>query len=116
MSRSAYPVGGGASVAGENLKTNLVEIPNALEGIVALNAYEYEFNDKVQPESLVGQKRYGLITQEVEEVFPLVVNENVEFDGVKYKTVEYRELVPILVGVIKELNQKYEDLKSLIKE
>ena len=105
-----------ASISDEKLKTIIQPIGNALDGIVALNGYEYEFNDKVQPESMIGQKRYGLIAQEVEIKFPLVVNNNVKFDDVTYKTVEYRELVPVLVEAIKELNEKNKNLEERIIE
>lgn len=101
-----------ASISDRRLKTNLLPINNALDGIVALNAYEYEFNDNVEPLSLVGQKKYGLIAQDVESIFPLVVSNNLKFGDETYKTIEYRELVPILIEAIKELNERIIQLET----
>jgi len=101
-----------ASVSDRRLKTIIQPIQNPLEGIIALNGYEYEFNEKMQPKAMVGKKRYGLLAQEVEERFPLVVNNNLQFDDGLYKTVEYRELVPVLVEAIKELEGRIKILEN----
>ena len=100
------------AISDERLKTCLTPIVDVLPAINGLNTYEYQFNDLVEPKTLVGQKRYGLLAQEVEEVFPLVINNNLEFDGVKYKTIEYRELVPILLQAIKELEARISVLEQ----
>lgn len=105
-----------ASISDSRLKTNTIKITDAIERLKNLNVYEYEFNDKVQPKSLVGQRKYGLIAQEVESRLPLAVRDNLVFDGVTYKTVDYRELVPVLVQAVKELNNEIIALKAEIIE
>lgn len=103
-----------ASISDGRLKTNLKPIVNALDGLLLLNGYEYEFNDKIEPSSLIGKKKYGLIAQDVENMFPLVVSNNLQLSDALYKTVEYRELVPILIEAIKELNDKNDALERKI--
>lgn len=102
-----------ASISDERLKKNLQPLTGVLEKIVNLNTVEFEYNDKNQPE-LVDRKDYGLIAQEVEQVYPHVVNDNLSIDGdeTKYKTLEYRKLVPILFAAIKELKLEIDNLKT----
>lgn len=104
-----------ASISDGRLKTDLVELEGVLPLVNTLKAYKYKFNAKMQPESMIGQERYGLIAQEVEEKFPLVVSNNLHFDDETYKTVEYRELVPVLVQAINELTEKVNELELLVK-
>jgi len=64
----------------------------------------FEYNNLTPNE---GKKAYGVLAQEVENTFPLIVNENYTgTDGNKYKTVDYKQLVPILLEKIKELEQR----------
>ena len=59
--------------------------------------------------------QYGVIAQEVESVFPEMVKEKSIFsnagDDTVYKTVEYTQLIPVLLESIKELNLKVESLE-----
>ena len=52
--------------------------------------------------SAQNKKRYGLIAQEVEELYPELVNTN-ETDGMK--SLNYIELIPLLLEQIKELKK-----------
>lgn len=52
------------------------------------------------------QRRYGLIAQELEEVVPELVNSNQPT-----KSVNYLELLPILIGSIQQLNEEVQCLK-----
>lgn len=101
-----------ASVSDERLKKIINPINNALSGILQLNGYEYEFNDKIKPENLKGQPRYGLIAQETEIPFPHVVKDDYLIDKTYYKSVKYNEIVPILVEAIKELKLEIDQLKK----
>jgi hypothetical protein len=56
-------------------------------------------------------KRYGLIAQEVEELYPELVNTN-ETNGIK--SMNYIELIPLLLEQIKELKKSVEQIKTLI--
>ena len=54
----------------------------------------------------------GFIAQEVEEVFPELVNRNPEND---LRSVDYISLIPVLVEAIKEQQQQIDDLKQQLK-
>ena len=100
------------SLSDVNLKTNLTPLNNVVSKITGLNVFEYEFNDKVKPETMIGEKSYGLIAQEVETAFPIVVKHNIEFDGVNYMGIDYKELVPVLFKAIQELKEEIDLLKK----
>jgi hypothetical protein len=51
-----------------------------------------------------------VIAQEVEKVFPDVVNTDEEGK----KTVTYQQLIPVLIEAVKELSQEVDNLKSII--
>lgn len=60
----------------------------------------------VEPNQVMEKTHFGLIAQELQEVFPDLVYEN--DNG--YLSVNYTELIPILVQAIKELNAKVESV------
>jgi hypothetical protein len=64
--------------------------------------------------------QYGLIAQEVEQVLPDLVAEKAMFihngDDTRYKTVDYIQLVPILVEAVKELAGEVEELRRELQE
>lgn len=65
--------------------------------ILNLKGIKYNYtNDKIE--------HYGLIAQEVETYFPELVNE-VTTDDKVIKTVNYIELVPIMLGKIKQMHK-----------
>jgi hypothetical protein len=81
------------------LKTNIKPFENTLEKIVHINGVSFNWIDS-------NAKSGGIIAQDVEKVFPELVN-----DG-DHKTVNYNGLVGVLVESIKELKQEVEYLKS----
>ena len=97
------------------LKENIVDAKPKLEDIKKL---------KVKNFNLIGDdlKQIGLIAQEVEEVFPGLVNEDKEPDieggekGGVYKSVKYSVLVPILIKAMQEQQEIIDDLKSRIEQ
>lgn len=97
------------------LKENIVDAKPKLEDIKKL---------KVKNFNLIGDdlKQIGLIAQEVEEVFPGLVNEDKEPDieggekGGIYKSVKYSVLVPILIKAMQEQQEIIDDLKSRIEQ
>ena len=58
------------------------------------------------------KKRYGLIAQEVEELYPELVNTN-ETDGMK--SLNYIELIPLLLEQIKDLKKSVEQFEEVKK-
>ena len=85
----------------QRLKANISTISNALDRVTLLRGVDYTYND-------TGKKSIGVIAQEIEKVFPEVVNENT--DG--YKSVNYGVIVGVLIEAIKELKQEIEELKN----
>ena len=81
------------------LKTNIKPFENTLEKIVQINGVSFNWIDS-------NAKSGGIIAQDVEKVFPELVN-----DG-DHKTVNYNGLIGVLIESIKELKQEVEDLKS----
>jgi hypothetical protein len=85
------------------LKTNIKPFENTLEKIVQINGVSFNWIDS-------NAKSGGIIAQDVEKVFPELVN-----DG-DHKTVNYNGLIGVLIESIKELKQEVEDLKSRLSE
>jgi len=96
-----------ASISDCRLKTNLQEI--ACVDLSSLCAISFEYNELV-PQA--GECAYGLIAQDVEKVFPYAVKDNLALGDGIYKTVDYRQLVPVLVNKIKELETRIVALEN----
>ena len=82
------------------LKTDLVQIPNALDKVSSLTGYTYTRTD-------TGLRQTGLVAQELLKVLPEAVDTSGEFLAVSYGNV-----VGLLVEAIKELKAEIEVLKS----
>jgi hypothetical protein len=89
------------------LKDNIKPIEKPLEKLLKLSGNTFTWNDK---QSTYTGNDVGVIAQEVEEVFPEIV----ETRDSGYKAVKYEKLVPLLIESIKELKKEVEDLKRRI--
>ena len=95
-----------------NLKSNISSLGPVLTKLISLNPKRYTMNnDKDQKEKI------GLLAQDVQAVFPELVDENGEF-----MSVNYQALIPILISAVNEqakrnesLIQRIENLKSKIQ-
>ena len=97
------------TVSDERLKTDIEKIENATDKVSQLNGYTFTYKAD-------GVKSAGVIAQEVEKVLPSAVREK-ELplkmdDGVAYKTVQYDQIIGLLIESIKELKQEINDLKG----
>jgi hypothetical protein len=115
-------------VSDQRLKMNIQPMPGVLKKVLELRpttffykAKEYSFMQ------LPEEKQLGLIAQEVEEVFPEVVTDNVhpgvtDADGkaihmpVEYKGIDYTILVPVLIKAMQEQQAIIDNQNSGIKE
>jgi len=88
------------------LKDNIIKIDSALDKINAIGGYTFEWNEESHKET--GSKDVGVIAQEVEEIFPEIVQ--TRSNG--YKAVNYEKLVPLLIEAIKELSEKVKILEN----
>lgn len=110
--------GNWVSASDRNRKQNIVRLDNALDKILNINSYSYEF--KLTPEELKKgnnpSKALGVIAQEVEQVLPDVVENS---DAGDY-FVSYTEFIPVLIEAQKEAHQesvtKNQQLQTKITE
>ena len=88
-----------------NLKSNISSLGPVLTKLISLNPKRYTMNnDKDQKEKI------GLIAQDVQAVFPELVDENGEF-----MSVNYQALIPILISALNEQTKRNESLKQRIE-
>lgn len=76
------------------LKENIEPISDAIEKIRQISGVQFNWKES-------GEKSMGVIAQEIESIFPELVQ---EFDG--KKTVSYGNLVAVLIQAIKELDAR----------
>lgn len=86
------------------LKENVVALSESSKAnLLNLKAVEYSFKvDSTQ------QRHYGFIAQEVEQIYP----ELVKTSAVGYKTVNYLEMIPMLVSKIQDMQREIDELKA----
>lgn len=100
-----------AFASDERLKTNIEPIENALDKVLALNGFIYNFNEIGKELGFDTSIRHaGVSAQEVQAVLPEVVAPAPVND--KYITVKYEKLVPLLIEAIKELKEEINELKG----
>jgi hypothetical protein len=90
------------------LKENITEISTAkMDDLFTLNPVIFTYkNDQFK------KKHYGVLAQDVEKVFPELVENNMS----GYKTVNYQELVPLMLAKMKNMQEQIDELKEKIKE
>lgn len=84
-------------------KTEVKDIESATETVGQLRGVSYKMKDDISE-----RLRYGLIAQEVEEVLPSLVHEVEE----GHKSVNYIDMIGILVESVKELSARVKELES----
>lgn len=98
------------------LKENITKIDNPIEKLTKLNGVRFRWKEN----SILGhpgEYDYGVLANEVQEVFPEIVADTMHDspDGDKYKAVAYDKLVPVLIEAVKSQQNEIEELKGLIK-
>jgi hypothetical protein len=89
------------------LKEEIEPISNSkIENLFNLEPVEYKFKNDSSKRS-----RYGLIAQDVEKIYPELIN-NTEFG---YKAVNYTELIPILLSKMKEMQKEIDELREQVE-
>ena len=100
-----------AFVSDDRLKTNKVGITGALDKVMSLSGFTYNFNKLGGELGYDTEQSYaGISAQEVQKVLPEAVFPAPADD--KYITVQYDRLVPLLIEAIKELKEEVEELKK----
>jgi hypothetical protein len=93
----------------KRLKDNIKPIDNALDKVCSLSGNTFEWNEISHKET--GKSDIGVVAQEVEEVFPEIVNTR----DSGYKAVDYQKLSAVLIEAVKELKEEIDQLKKQIK-
>lgn len=123
------------TVSDRKFKTDITTIENALDIIGQLRSTTYNFNhEKFEPINFSDKKQYGFIAQEVEEVLPDLVVEQVfpaqynskgelVSEAIEYKAVNYDGFISVLAagikeqqGIINEMNAKLKEQDAKIEE
>ncbi|WP_281612806.1 tail fiber domain-containing protein [Flammeovirga sp. SubArs3] len=90
-------------------KSNITPLTSSLENVMKLQGVSYLYKaDEFPKKGFDKDVQIGLIAQEVEQIFP----ELVETDDKGYKSVHYAQTVAVLIEALKELNQKVETLEA----
>jgi len=88
----------------KRLKKDFSSLNNSLSGIYQLNGYHYKWIEESRSKDL----QTGLIAQEVQKIFP----ELVQTDEAGFLAVNYTGLVPHLIEAVKELRNENNALKG----
>lgn len=117
-------VAGVQIISDKKFKTNINKIASqsALQMILKLNGYTYDFTANAYPNTTKemlpvllegGKNQIGLIAQEVKDVVPELVKTNEKTGDL---SVNYIGLIPVLLESIKEQQLQIEELKKQIAE
>ena len=96
------------STSDENLKKDIEDLEEETDSIMKLRPVKFNWNYEEEDK----EKHIGFIAQEVEELFPDLVEENTYPDGSTYKGVDKTKLIPHLVNEIKSIKKEIEELKK----
>jgi hypothetical protein len=121
---TGYAIGGWVNASDRRLKSNIVPIKNALQQLSLIQGTHYTITTPTTltngEKSAQQREQFGVIAQDVELVFPELIKEKALFinqgDETVYKTVDYIQLVPVMIEAIKELNTEVERLKKELEE
>lgn len=91
-------------------KSDIKVIENALEKVETLSGNTYELHNT----SGGTTRSAGLIAQEVQEVLPEAVTQDIEADGGLLR-LNYNSVIALLVESVKELSAEVKELKSQLK-
>jgi hypothetical protein len=94
----------------ERLKLNMEPITNALQKVMQIGGYEYDWDETKQRDKKGHD--VGVSAQEVQKVLPEVVKER----DTGYLAVRYEKMIPLLIEAIKEQQNEIEELKRRLDE
>ena len=103
-----------AFVSDERLKENIQPLENALDKVLTLKGFTYNFNETGQSLGFDGTATHvGVSAQQVQAVLPEAVKP-APVDS-NYLTVQYEKLVPLLIEAIKEQQETITNLQNRIE-
>ena len=86
---------------------------SAIKALLSLHPVTYTFKRDSMLYLDEGEEKrthYGMVAQEVKKVLPELVNE----DGAGYLSINYIELIPLLVNVIQKQQEQIEELQKVV--
>ncbi len=110
-------------ISDEKFKTDITPVNNALALLNKLNPVSYQLKTKEYPMMNFPETRqYGFIAQELEQVFPLLVEKGShpgatkEDEDIKLKAVNYIGMIPVLTKALQEQQQLINQLQQRVEE
>ena len=101
-----------AFASDERLKENVKILDNALDKVMKLSGFTYNFNEIGESFGFDREVTHvGVSAQEIQKVLPEAVAP-CPADN-KYLTVKYEKIVPLLIEAIKELKEEINELKGV---
>ena len=101
-------------------KTIISDVSSALTGVLSVGVYNFKWNQKSLEyfdDVNLDETQIGLIAQEVEQVFPILVKDKVDDEKeVSYKKVLYEKLPIILTQAIKEQHSYITELETKVSD
>ena len=128
LGSQGYKPGGGLWVAPSDrrLKQNIQPFSDGLESLLKINPVTYQYNNIFKTLD-TGETYVGIIAQEVQQIAPYMIdekpfgqvveedesgNEKIIDEGIPYLTFDGSALTYMLINAVKEINSKYEELKT----
>ncbi|MCB0402192.1 MAG: tail fiber domain-containing protein [Flavobacteriales bacterium] len=121
--------GSWTNVSDRKFKQNIVPFTSALSKVMQLEAKEYDYTDdeRYAHMNFSKEKQIGFIAQEVEKIFPNLVEDGIhpgklnketgeEGEPINYKGMNYIGLIPILTKAIQEQQQMIDELRKELDE
>ena len=87
------------------LKSNIISLGSTLSKLLLIDGKSYTMIKD-------GDKKIGVLAQEVQKVFPELVSE----DGNEMLSVNYQGLVPVLINAIKEQQSEIDTYRNEVSE
>ena len=90
-----------------NLKKDVTSVNREkTNNIINLNPVSFKFKEDIK-----SKEHFGFIAQDIEKIYPELVKDS----EMGYKTVNYIELIPILVSKIQEMDKEIKELKEKLQ-
>ena len=100
------------STSDARLKTAIEPLEDATDKLMQLKPCTYKWKTQDEADT---KKHVGFIAQEVEALFPNLVNENTYPDGSTYKGVATTDLIPYLLKTCISMDEQLSKMKEYIK-
>lgn len=94
----------GQSFSDKRLKENVTDVTDGLDKILKMKPKEFNYKSDIDP---TGEVHSGFMAQDLEKLFPSVVNTD-QHSGMKM--VKYGELIPKIVKAIQEMHGKMSEI------